>query len=340
MTRKFAISLVVCLMMPVLPRAALSWGGEGHRTVGAVADILIQQHPRTRDRVKQLLNGRSLSEVSVFADCAKGPRYCGRDPSDEEKAYVSRNPDHHDYHYTNVPIQQTAYVESTAGTDDDDVVQVIRYAIKVLQGHPPAEGAANLTEPEALWVLVHLVGDVHQPLHVADQYYDQTCHKIVDPNVAGAGLKNFGVGGRFVGTTGGNDLLLSASEENNLHHFWDDTAVAGAMTLNHIRNKSIEDFAQSIVAHPPTGWQTTDDIDTWPTAWATQSLGLAGDDYTEADVGEASPKQSHTGTTCTASVSLDGDYKKKAKQVALDQLGRAGFRLNALLVKIFEGGNN
>ena len=37
---------------------------------------------------------RSLSEVAVFPDCAKKGNvpFCGRPPSDEEKAYAERNP--------------------------------------------------------------------------------------------------------------------------------------------------------------------------------------------------------------------------------------------------------
>jgi hypothetical protein len=327
MSRKFWVALIVCLIMPTLPRLALSWSSDGHRTVGAIADVLLDQHPTTRDRVKEILNGRSLSEVSVFADCAKGFEYCHRNPSPEESAYT-RNPDHHGYHYTDVPIQQKHYALGSAGTTKDDVVQVIRYAIQVLQGQTPSGGAADLKESEALWVLVHLVGDIHQPLHVGAVYYDRACDEIVDPN--------FGIGTSVLGTTGGNDLMYT--EKQNLHHFWDAVAVTGAARLRGIKGKVVAvAFAKAIVARPPASWETPGELDSWPAKWATESLLLADEALTEPEFDDASRKTTERGTTCTASVSIDQDYRKQASNVALVQLGKAGFRLNALLVSIFEG---
>jgi hypothetical protein len=46
-------------------------------------------------------------------------------PSSEEQAFVRKNPDHHAYHYADIPIQQPKYIAGTAGTARDDVVQVI-----------------------------------------------------------------------------------------------------------------------------------------------------------------------------------------------------------------------
>ena len=134
MRRTVWAALAACILISAFPERALSWGAEGHRTVGAIADLLLEKHPKTRDRVKAILDKRSLSEVSVFADCAKGFEYCHRDPSDEEEQYAKRNPDHHNYHYTDVPFQQKQYRAGTAGTGVDDVVQVIRHAMKVLRG--------------------------------------------------------------------------------------------------------------------------------------------------------------------------------------------------------------
>src|SRR5215475_7178570 len=91
------------LALVMLPHSARSWGSEGHKTVGAIADILIASHPATLNQVNDILEGKSLSEVSVWMDCAKGFRYCHRELTVEEQAYVARNPGHHSYHYTDVP---------------------------------------------------------------------------------------------------------------------------------------------------------------------------------------------------------------------------------------------
>jgi hypothetical protein len=99
-----------------------SWGSEGHRTVGMVADLILQNAPTTRDAVAEILGGVSLSEASVFADCAKGPSVCQRPLSNDEKDYVDHNHQHHVFHYTDVAIQQLEYRLGAAGTREDEAL--------------------------------------------------------------------------------------------------------------------------------------------------------------------------------------------------------------------------
>jgi hypothetical protein len=328
-----ALALLI-LAVPVSP--ARAWGGDGHKTIGAVADIILQQHPVTQAKVSQILGGASLSEASEWMDCAKGFNYCHRKPSDEEKTYVDKNPDHHTYHYTDVPIQQPEYKAGTAGTKNDDAVQVLRYAIQVLRGNVPNAGPINLNQKEALWVIAHLAGDIHQPLHVAAAYYDQDCANVVDPNVVGTGQPNFGIGITVASTTGGNDFQISSTR--NLHAYWDSSTVTGAMRLVGVRNNSVQDFAQFVVNNPPAGWKTMGDVDTWPEQWATEVLPLAKQAIIDADIGDPTSHDEDThGIKCTWPATIDREYTKWANQAALTQLGKAGFRLAALLQAIFEG---
>ena len=336
MLRKFILLTVILVSLPLHAQPAWSWGADGHRTVGAIADLLLASHPVTSRLVTALLKGNSLSEASLFADCAKGFTYCHRKPSDDEVAYVKLNHNHHAYHYADIPIQQSEYRAGTAGTGSDDVVQIIRYAVQVLRGTAPTNAPADLMEDEAVWVLAHLIGDIHQPLHVGAIYYDHECENIVDPNVAGAGQRNFGIGGSIFDTTGGNDLMIN--DTKSLHSYWDSSTVTGAMRLRHIRNKAVSEFAANIVAHPPTGWETNGDVEDWSTIWATEVMPAATDALDELDIGDASQKVGQKGTTCTAAISFDRNYTDTANKVALTQLGKAGFRLAALLIAIFEGG--
>ena len=161
-----------------VPVPAAAWDFPGHRIVGAIADLVLQQHyPATQQRVSEQLEKndggtvtkRSLSEVAVFPDCAKkgNVSFCGRPPSDEEKAYAERNPHHDQFHFADVPLQQPSYVPNTAGTQGIDAVQMIGYAVAQLRGEtPPAKPDVNLTNTEAVGLIAHLVGDIHQPLHV------------------------------------------------------------------------------------------------------------------------------------------------------------------------------
>jgi len=298
-----------------------------------IADILLEQRPAIRDRVKQILGENSLSEVSVWADCAKGFRGCQRPPSDEEKAFARQNRRHHLFHYTDVPIQQSLYRAGTAGTGSDDVVQVIQHAVRVLQGRTPNQGPAMLNQREALWLLVHLVGDIHQPLHVGAIYYDGQCAEPVDPNIVGVGQPEFGIGTTVVSTRGGNDLKINKSK--SLHSYWDSDTVKGAMRLVDVRNKAVDDFARVIVGSPPTGWKMSGDPGNWSAQWATEVMPLAKSALTRVQIGEGASAGGAFGK-CAWPIALDRSYTQWANQQALIQVGKAGFRLAALLQAIFE----
>jgi S1/P1 Nuclease len=129
---------------------ASAWSGKGHRIVGAIADEVLKKNPTTKAKVKAILGGHTLATVSVWADCAKGFMYCQRAPTPEEHAYASKNPEHHNFHYADVPYQQSAYVDASAGTAKYDVVHVISYAVAVLRGNALANDSINLTQREAL----------------------------------------------------------------------------------------------------------------------------------------------------------------------------------------------
>jgi hypothetical protein len=129
----------------------LAWDYPGHRMVGAIADLVLSKHyKKTHDEVAKLLTTkdaygnvvkRTLSQVAVFPDCAKpnSEQYCGRPSSEEEKAYVRRNPQHNAYHYTDVPLGQPTYVAFSPGTDEYDVVQMINYAVRQLRAKEPKD---------------------------------------------------------------------------------------------------------------------------------------------------------------------------------------------------------
>jgi S1/P1 Nuclease len=317
--------VVVALSALVICSApAWSWGLDGHRTSGMIADLILESDPKGA-AAKQLLGGQSLSEASLWADCAKG--YCNRPLSAEERIYVKNNPQHKVYHYTDVAIQQPQYKLGTAGTREDDVVQVSKQAINILRGRPPNQGPAVLDRKSALWVLAHLIGDIHQPLHVGAVYYDQDCKEVVDPNVVGAGKPNFGIGSTVATTTGGNDLKLPNGK--SFHIYWDTGTVIGAMRLAGVKKKSIEEFAKYIFDHPPIGWETSGDAETWPEQWATEVMPLANAALSRIKIGNGT--QATGGLKCTWPVTLDRDYTSWANQQALAQLGKAGFRLAALL---------
>ena len=301
---------------------AWSWGLDGHRAIGMITDLILKSDPAGA-AATQLLGGHSLSEASLWADCAKA--YCHRPLSVDERTFVDNNPQHKGYHYTDVAIQQPQYTLGTAGTRDDDVVRVSKQAINILRGRPPNQGPAVLEKKSALWVLAHMIGDIHQPLHVGAVYYDQDCKEVVDPNVVGAGKPNFGIGSTVVSTRGGNGLKLPNGK--SFHLYWDNGTVTGAMRLAGVKKKSIEGLRH--VCRRASSHRMGDFGRRRNLAGA---MGYGGHAARECcaepiKIGDAT----HAARGCTWPVTLDRDYTLWANQQTLVQLGKAGFRLAAVL---------
>ena len=344
---------VLALAALAAPAPALAWDYPGHRIVGAVADLVLQQHdPEVYKKVQALLatkdkDGkevqRTLAQVAVFPDCAKrgNEPYCGRPPSDEEKAYAARNPRHATYHYTDVPIEQRKYVAGSAGTAETDVVQMIGYAVAQLRHKTSAKKKdVDLTDTEAVWLIAHLVGDIHQPLHVGAKYYDKTCTKGVDPNREGE-PPTYGIGKTIAETVGGNLIHLTAPAPavppaENLHFFWDGAAVVRAMQAAGVGGAE-QDFAKLLAGSPPSGLKPKGDAESWAAQWASEILPLAREAHTRLTIKKrAKPAPVGATLNCAWETTLDKSYQDWAKDQAKIQLAKGGFRLAALMKAIFE----
>jgi len=148
-----ALAALLLLVSSCAP-GAWAWGPQGHRTVGAIADRLLT--PQARAVVAQLLAGdldkfgnpsgrTTLEAVSVWADELSGT--------------PSARPT---WHYVNTPVCGSEPKERYC-PDGQCVTEQLPRLIGVL-----ADPQAPLRERnEALKWVVHLVGDIHQPLHAA-----------------------------------------------------------------------------------------------------------------------------------------------------------------------------
>jgi hypothetical protein len=340
-TQRLATLAAAC----AIATPAFAWDYPGHRMVGWIADLVLQQHyPKTREKVSALLDvkdasgnvtdKRFLREVAVFPDCAKDEEeYCGRRPSQEERDYAARNKEHRGYHFTNTPLQFDKYDPDGKWAKPTDIVHMIAYTVAQLKGEKPAtppKDVVDLTDTEALWLLAHLVGDIHQPLHVGAKYYDATCEKDADLN------KDEPV----AVTLGGNRIEIPATPPAvpvapNLHIYWDAAAVARAMRSAGMAGAE-QAFARLLAASPPAGWKTEGAPETWASQWATEILPLARQAHDLLVIRKSAkvPFPS-TSNPCMWETTLDPPYQDWAKEVACAQIAKAGFRLAALLVAIF-----
>lgn len=343
--RSFAASLVAAL-----PLVAHAWGPDGHQTVATLAARLIQGTP-TEARVTELLGDISLPLASLWADCAKGvsPAQQYRYPSPgkypecapletparvaEMADYVRRNdrqcqigPDedscHRQAHYTDVAVQRSRYALGFIGTRADDVAGALRTAIRVLQGKPVAGPPQFKSRREALLVLVHLVGDIHQPLHVGALYLDAQGQR-VDPDKAGLDPASFTVGGNSLWVVAAPQAAQAAPSPSTpvatgagplkLHTLWD--SVPDALKPQRVDAAWLAEARQL-----PTD---ADDPADWAERWATQSLEQSRLAFDGLAI---SPRQG-----MHWNVVLPPGYGARADAIKREQLTRAGAGLAQLL---------
>lgn len=326
------VSFVVTLLAGLSASGqAFAWGRDGHETVGYIAASLIKGS-NAATQVASILNpDESLATAAEWPDCAKGFRYCQTDPTPEMKEFAQNNPAHHSYHYTDVPFQRKSYKPDGIGTSPDDVVHALEDAIRTLQGNPVADPKHVFTRRDALFILAHMVGDIHQPLHVGAAYVNGK-RAFVDPKSEDQAKKQF--------TEGGNWLCVGSK---GLHSLWDTDYVKRAMKNR--KAASSEDFAKALMQNPSSVPQDSGAPLDWPAEWATETLKLASTELRPVIVSKKriqGPKGSCGKPAADAdpskiawTVTLPGDYATKAVGVVPKQLVKAGTRLANLLKAIW-----
>jgi hypothetical protein len=331
---------LLALALSTLPLLAQAWHAEGHQTVATIAAGLIQGTP-TQARVKALLGDLTLADAAVWADCVKGVkpdraytypapgRYASCAPLEtperiaEMADYVRRNlrqcephpgeeTCHQQYHYTDVALQRSRYIEGFAGTSGHDVVGVAQAAIRVLQGQPSTPPMDFKSPREALLVLVHAIGDMHEPMHVGTVYLD--AHgRLLDPDKTGLDRDSLTIGGNALHVAG---TPASGPGSLNLHSVWD--RVPERFGPAHVDAAWLAEAAR--VA--PAGGAPLQ----WPSLWATDSLDQARAAFDGLRFG---PKQGKSW-----SVVLPAGYETRADAIKRQQLTRGGARLAQLLMAV------
>ncbi len=145
---------------------------------------------KTKRHLKKILNHQSLALVSTFSDEIKAdPRYKEFDT----------------WHYVNMSFDDT--YESSTKNPKGDMVTGIAHCIKIIKD----ENSSNNDKAFYLKMLIHLVGDLHQPLHVGREE-----------------------------DRGGNDIKVQwQSKNSNLHKVWDSQIIeAYNMSYSELANNA------------------------------------------------------------------------------------------------------
>ena len=263
--------------------SGFAWGPQGHRTVGAIADRLLT--PAAHAAVARLLaadldrfgnpSGRTtLESVSVWADEIRGT------PADEPR-----------WHYDDVPICGSAPRATYCPGGQCNSAQLERLTAVLADSHADLR-ARN----EALKWIVHLVADLHQPLHAADNS-DQGGNRV---RVALAGVRTRG--------------------RESLHRAWDSELVALALQTRNRQQPPPDIDALAREA----GSLAVDAGQGAPASWASESNHLA-----------KNVAYQYPGFACNSVpagiVVLDRSYQFEAERIVRERLLLAGSRLSNLL---------
>ena len=165
---KALITLVFLLTLLISPSKTFAWGKQGHALVAEVAFNYMDEN--TKKEVLKYLDGMTIEDAANWMDDIK---------KDHSYDYMGA------YHYVN--FDNGATVEENEGAN---IIYQLDITIKALQNKK------NLSKEEIntkIKILFHLMGDLHQPLHVG-----------------------------YGEDKGGNSIQINYNfKGTNLHAFWD-----------------------------------------------------------------------------------------------------------------------
>jgi len=168
--KRFLKPLAVVGLTLIHVSLAYPWGDKGHEIIAYIAQKHLTE--QAREQVQGLLKDSSFVEAGIWPD------HEGR-----------KIPDMNPFHYVNFPEDATTYDRSRDCPDGNCVIEAISWYQRVMVDK---EAPLNVRRI-ALRYVIHLIGDIHQPLH--------------------AGYRK---------DRGGNDIYVSfRGREMSLHKLWD-----------------------------------------------------------------------------------------------------------------------
>ena len=198
--------IIIIAALAYMPFTAAAWGTLGHRIVGEVADSYISA--KTRLAIKQILGNETMAMTANWADFIK---------SDTSYNYLSN------WHYVNLPadLSQSDVYRFLDNQPGPNIYNKLNDMVAVLKNTKSTAEQKKL----ALRMVIHLVGDLHQPMHTARK-----------------------------DDLGGNKIqLLWFGEKSNLHRVWDEQLID-------YQQLSYTEYAKAInfaTPHQVAYWQKT-----------------------------------------------------------------------------------
>lgn len=214
-------SLFTSLLFSLIAVSAFAWGQKGHDVTAYIAE----QHltPTTKAAVESMLDGKSIVYWANWLDNASHQR---------PLAYTKT------WHYKN--IDEGVRYEEAPANPAGDAVTAIKSRIEILNDPEATPEERDL----ALKILVHVVGDLHMPLHMG-----------------------------HATDLGGNRIKVKFFDrETNLHSAWDSSLPEAA------HKWSYAEWQQQIDRLNPA--QQAQIINGSVDDWAKETVAIASDVYT------------------------------------------------------------
>ncbi len=323
----------------MLPPPAAAWSANGHRTIGQIAQDLLQSQAQAGDAQSQAtinaltgILGQGFS-LAAIAPCADQIRRYNEETGQVFAAgaqvscgglQLTVNPQSEPWHFVNVDITQPDTADSVEAQCGGDacVVHQIKLDVQALQN----QGSASMDPQTAVMFLVHFVGDEHQPLHCATEYVN--------------GQQDYG----------GNDKMVRfQGQELNMHALWDHLIQFSDDSND---PNALSQQLESSMPSDTSAWTQGDFVE----GAAVESLGIAQQTvypaYYDAATGgggsssnsgwsgfsaASHPTRAQVDSSRGPAVDLPSGYQSQMQPIVMQRLQMAGVRLAALLKQALGG---
>lgn len=287
---KILTGISVIIVVLCAPSLSLGWGAGGHMMV---ADIAFKRlNPRAKAQVTQLLavpiNPASITRKSKdFVNAAHW--------ADDLRPFAEFD-SFKALHFIDGPFSVDG--TSLPAVPTPNIVTALEENVNILKTSSDQNARA-----QALRLIIHFVGDIHQPLHCATRVSSALSE----------------------GDRGGNLVSIKVGTKKiNLHSYWDGGIGSFPKTGPNFAPPPLSQIAPAAVicknGNPATDPKLKLDQPTDFQAWADESLALAKDVAYKGMANGAKPSAA---------------YNAKALKVARQRVAWAGYRLAALLNSIW-----
>jgi hypothetical protein len=179
MRRRLAKVILFLTLFAYIPVQSMAWGQLGHRIVGEIADSYLTA--KARAEIQKILGTESIAIASTWGDFIK---------SDTAYKYVEV------WHYIDFEKNLT-YEQLKEVLKSDTTVKDLYSAVNFIVKELKKKSLPKDKKLMYLRLLIHFVGDIHQPLHVSP-----------------------------AGTAGGNSIKVQwFNGASNLHRIWDSDLI-------------------------------------------------------------------------------------------------------------------